>query len=536
MMPLRSLLAPLLTSAVTASAVVWAWQALVDGHERKMANVTEAVSYSTRSELARRLMAQFETFRDLASFWGRHARLPANQWSEAARIELSRFAGVDAIVWSEPGGPRFFTTGANLVLDHVPTEDEWQAIQSSVAEAHAAEVEAIVGPDPDAQGHPIFRFYAPVTGEGQQGVLVAIIDAHDMLESLLLDEAPGYEIGVSCCDGMQLYRRGPRVSDVPAAWVHEGRIAPAPGILWSVEHRPSAALAAEFDTRAIDSVLVIGLALSIMLGALLYERGRADDRAAAAAAAEQAVRAMNKELENRVAARTKDLNDVLGDLNTINLSVSHDLRSPLNAVSLLAQRILAAARDDQTDKLANRVLANVERMAGIMDRLHGFSRASTFDYCIEQVDMRALAEEVVREQAADAPSGAVVAVTDLPPAAADRTMMHVVLTNLVGNALKYVGRESDAIIEVGSCEHGGEIAYFVKDNGPGFDESLAADLFKPMMRLPATAAREGLGLGLAIAARVVERHGGRIWARSAPGMGATFYFTLPRPPAAAQAE
>jgi signal transduction histidine kinase len=415
------------------------------------------------------------------------------------------------------------------VLDRVPTENEWRAIRSSVAEAHQAESEAIVGPQIDADGHPIFRFYVPVRGERGPGVLVAVFDARDMLESLLLDQAPGYEIAVSCCDGVELYRRGTSTAEVPTAWVRAGRIAPAPGVLWSIEHRPSAALTADLGTRAIDSVLLVGLALSLLLGALLYERGRADDRAAAATAAEHAVRAMNRDLENRVAARTKDLDDVLGDLNTINLSVSHDLRSPLNAIALLAHRLRDADRGDgNAEVLAERVLANVQRMTSIMDRLHGFSRASSFQYRIERVDMRSLAEQVVREQTAGAPVCPTIEVGDLPPTDADPAMIHVVLTNLIANALKYAARATGEIeIEVGWCDHDGEIAYFVRDDGPGFDEGIATELFKPMLRRPQTGS-DGMGLGLAIAARVVARHDGEIWARSAPGQGATFYFTLRR--------
>jgi signal transduction histidine kinase len=141
--------------------------------------------------------------------------------------------------------------------------------------------------------------------------------------------------------------------------------------------------------------------------------------------------------------------------------------------------------------------------------------------------MRALAEQVVREQSLDVET---VSIGQLPPARVDRVITHILLSNLVANAAKH-GRSGRALrVEIGSIEtHSGVPAYFVRDNGPGLDPELAARLFKPLPERPRTGS-SGLGLGLAIAARAVDRHGGRIWVESTPGRGATFLFTLRAPP------
>ena len=141
--------------------------------------------------------------------------------------------------------------------------------------------------------------------------------------------------------------------------------------------------------------------------------------------------------------------------------------------------------------------------------------------------MRALAEQVVREQSLDPLA---VSIGPLPPARVDRVITHILLSNLVANAAKH-GRSSGRAlrIEIGSMQtDSGVPAYFVRDNGPGLDPELAARLFKPLPDRPKTG-NAGLGLGLAIAARAVDRHGGRIWVESTPGRGATFLFTLRAP-------
>jgi signal transduction histidine kinase len=215
------------------------------------------------------------------------------------------------------------------------------------------------------------------------------------------------------------------------------------------------------------------------------------------------------------------------DLNTINLSVSHDLRSRLNAISLIAGQLQQAVPDDARNSARyEKISENVARMAGITERLLGYSRTTSFDSELEEVDMRALAEEVVKQQSGAAHA---VSIGQLPPVQADRAIVNILLGNLVGNALKHGQSARRLEIEIGSITlDDGATAYFVRDNGPGLAKDVAERLFRPMTKTE-DARDEGLGLGLAIAARAVERHGGRIWVESEPGQGATFFFTLRAP-------
>lgn len=524
----RDLGLPIAIALVAAGAVVFLWQTLRADHERSVANVVEATSYATRSELARRLMVQFESLHTLAEFWASTADPPASP-DAAAPLALIRFEGMDAVAWSADGGVRFLATRANPVAGYVPTPAEWAPLEPLFAEARALPGARAVGPVVDADGHAIFRYYLPLERGGRHGTLVAVIDARDLLEALLVDEALGYAIRVVCCDGTELYRRGTPSEELPDAWVRGGWIAPAEGIRWNVTHRPSPELSADLETSAVDSVLIVGLALALLLGGLVFETRRANERAAAANAAEQRIRKLNRELEARVMARTQKLDEVLRDLNTINLAVSHDLRSPLNAISLIAGQLAETHRDETSARRLEKVASNVGRMTQMLDRLLSYSRTSAFQSERVDVDMRALAEQVVGEQSLDLRT---VSIGSLPPARVDPVICHILLSNLVANAAKH-GRSGRTLrLEIGSTTgDGGLPVYYVRDHGPGLDPRLAEQLFRPLKERPkAEGTSTGLGLGLAIAARAVEAHGGRIWVDSGPGRGTTFFFTLREPP------
>jgi signal transduction histidine kinase len=517
----RAIVLPAAIAIVAAGAVLLLWQELRTDHEARIANVIEATSYATRSDLARRLIVQFQSLNALADFWISYA--DANERPVKSPLDVIRFEGIDAIAWSAEDGTRFLATSRNRAPDYTPSDEEWAPYRAWVADALVEPSAMLHGPV-DRDGHAVFRYYLPIQRGSHRGALVAIIDAHDLLKAMLMDEAPGYAISVSCCAGTELYRRDVAAATIPNDWEHDGWIAPLPGLRWNVSHRPTRELAEALATSAVDSVLIVGLAMAALLGGLVFETRRANERANAANAAEQRVHKLHRELEERVVARTQRLHEVLRDLNTINLAVSHDLRSPLNAISLTIGQLQAGNRDEATGARLYKVATNVERMTAMLNRLLGYARTSAFESDLEDVDMHALAEQAAREQSLDERS---VTIGPMPSVRADSVITHILLSNLIANAAKH-GRSGRASkIEIGS--RGGAPdgpVYFVRDNGPGLDPDLAARLFRPLAdRSPASGDR-GLGLGLAIAARAVERHGGRIWVESAPGQGATFLFTL----------
>jgi len=240
---------------------------------------------------------------------------------------------------------------------------------------------------------------------------------------------------------------------------------------------------------------------------------------------------LNTELESRVRRRTAELEATNRELEAFNYSVSHDLRAPLRAIDGFSQALLedyADHFDEEGREHLHRVKAAANRMGELIDSLLTLSRLSRCDMVTHQVDLSAIAADVVHSLRREQPDRSVD--VTIPPsliAECDPVLIRSVLENLLGNAWKFTGRTADARIEVGSEVVDGEPAYFVRDNGAGFDMAYSNKLFGAFQRLHGQSEFPGVGVGLATVSRIIWRHGGRVWAHGEPGMGATFYFTLP---------
>ena len=238
------------------------------------------------------------------------------------------------------------------------------------------------------------------------------------------------------------------------------------------------------------------------------------------------------EIERRVAERTADLETAVAELETFSHAVAHELRAPLRAVGGFADALL----DDHADALpaearryAEIIRANARQMGELVEGLLRLARLDHRTIQTRPVDPGAVARRVLADLAAEYPAGVdAVDVAPLPPCVADPGMLRLLFANLLGNALKFTGDAVEPRIVVGARPENGEVVYFVRDNGIGFDQCHADRLFDPFERLHPHEAYAGTGLGLAITRRIVERHGGRIWATGAVGRGATFSFTLGR--------
>jgi PAS domain S-box-containing protein len=219
------------------------------------------------------------------------------------------------------------------------------------------------------------------------------------------------------------------------------------------------------------------------------------------------------------------------ELESFSYSVAHDLRAPLRSITGFSQIL----REDYADKLdargqeyLRRVGAAAERMGSLIDALLELSRVSRAEVRRERVDLARIARNVVSNLREGQPDRQVEAVIgDVPPAMGDPQLLRALLENLVHNAWKFTSKRADARLELGAAAgEGGAPVYFVRDNGAGFDMAHAVNLFTPFQRLHPSAQFSGSGIGLATVARIVRRHGGRIWAEAAVSQGATFYFTL----------
>jgi PAS domain S-box-containing protein len=247
--------------------------------------------------------------------------------------------------------------------------------------------------------------------------------------------------------------------------------------------------------------------------------------------AEEKIMQLNRDLEQRVAQRTADLEMANKELEAFNYSASHDLRAPLRAITGFSKILLEDYKDTldaEGQSCLDFVHQGAVRMGRLIDDLLAFSRTSRSEIGPEKVDMSALATEVFAELSSERSDRNIRFIMDeLPPACGDRAMIHQVLSNLLGNAIKYTKPRPEAVIEVSGTAGDAENIYCVKDNGVGFDMRYVNKLFGVFQRLHSAEEFEGTGIGLAIVKRIVERHGGRTWAEGKVDEGATVHFTLP---------
>jgi PAS domain S-box-containing protein len=243
------------------------------------------------------------------------------------------------------------------------------------------------------------------------------------------------------------------------------------------------------------------------------------------------LRRLNEVLEERVLARTAELEATNKELEAFVYSVSHDLRAPLRAIdgfSLMVIEDTAGRLDAADEEHLQRVRAAAQRMGLLIDHLLILSRSAHQTLLRKRVDLSATAASTLADLRNEAPGRRVEATIEPGLVVdADATLLGVILANLLGNAWKFTSKHEAARIEVGATDADGERAFFVKDDGAGFDMRHAEHLFGAFQRLHTTDEFEGDGIGLATVQRLVARHGGRVWAEAEVENGATFYFTVP---------
>jgi len=307
------------------------------------------------------------------------------------------------------------------------------------------------------------------------------------------------------------------------------------GAVGAVALRPLASgserafLAGGLLLAAAAGAIVFLLQLSRRQARMLAETRRAlETRMLEAREAEASLRRLSEDLEQRVRSRTRLLESTMSDLEALNFSVSHDLRSPIGAV-LNFVMILEEEHREQLDASGREILARIrasaERAIQLLEGLLRLSRAGRAELTVEPLDMTALAREAFAQAHEEGEVEFVL--RPLPPTRGDRALIGTVLVNLLGNAIKYTRGREKRHVEVSGFRNEAENVYAVSDDGVGFDARFASKLFGAFERLHPPGEFEGAGIGLAVVARIVLRHGGRVWAEGSPEQGATFFFSLP---------
>jgi PAS domain S-box-containing protein len=338
-----------------------------------------------------------------------------------------------------------------------------------------------------------------ITGYGPEEFTEELWDSL-MLERVLLDELSKYSFN----EAIDRVRSG-----LDTVWKCNHRIRARDGsIHWVFE--------AAVELRAQDGISYgsIGMFQDIT------ERIRVDEQ----------LRQLNEELEEHVRERTAQLEAANKELEAFSYSVSHDLRAPLRAIvsfSKIMHDEYSAGLDPEAQDILQRIGDAGRKMNLLIDDLLAFSRLGRKPLEKGPVNVNAIVHNVIDSLAQETANRQVEwDLADLPPATADPALLQQVYANLIGNAVKYTGRCPVAHIEIGCISQGGEVVYFVRDNGAGFDMQYAGKLFGVFQRLHRDDEFEGTGIGLAIVHRIITRHGGRIWFDAEVGQGTIFYFTL----------
>ncbi|MCW3085184.1 MAG: response regulator [Bacteroidetes bacterium] len=242
--------------------------------------------------------------------------------------------------------------------------------------------------------------------------------------------------------------------------------------------------------------------------------------------ADERIRELNADLQKNL----QQLEVINKELESFSYSVSHDLRAPLRALSGYS-KILEEDYEATLDEEAKRLLDNIQqsafKMGHLIDNLLEFSRLGKKEVKKTEIDMEELVQSVVRDVNSSFKHNATIKIYDLLNASGDYSLLTQVWFNLVSNAVKYSSKKNNPLVEIGCKREANGITYYVKDNGAGFEMKYADKLFGVFQRLHSNDEFEGIGIGLAIIQRVINKQGGKVWAEAKKEEGATFYFTLP---------
>jgi signal transduction histidine kinase len=501
------------------------WVLLVDERREHLTAVTTDRVAEGREVLELELAGQVRRLEGLAGLWAGFGLRRGPAWSEDAAQRLESTPGLVALAWLDDDGDD----------DRVVTREGAGAAAALLERVRGAGgASGLLGPERLATGRAGYRIQVPTGGEPgdrSAGTVVGVFDVERLLEHTLRAKAPGFAILVEW-QGERLFARGePSTDPWQTWWRAESDVALPRGGTWHLLYRPTPELAAARLTPIPHYLLAVGVLLSVAMAVAAHQLRVISRQSRGLAGANRALERRGDELEADVAARTAELEEVVQELEAFNHSVSHDLRSPLGAIL----NFVAVLEEDHRDRLGEEGLAYLARIrraatraTALLEDLLQLSRAGRAPLRRERIDMTTLARESFAQvRAAEDDFDVEFLLDPLPEAWGDRTLVGDVFANLFSNALKYSrGVEKRRIAVSGRVEADAPV-YVVTDNGRGFDMRFADKLFGLFERLHHDEAVEGTGIGLAMVARIVRRHGGWVRAEGRPGEGASFAFSIP---------
>ncbi len=523
----------LLGLAVTM--VIW-WTAMKDSQQRAAVTLN-TVAREIHGVLNVRVDRHMEALRNLALFWQLHGLLSQEAWDFNSEMMIRNFRGIESIAWvnGQTGAFRFAARDSGARLSP-------EVIRMALARAHAPGSEAIVGSTPQA---PIVMFTPVRTPQDSIGVLVATVSPEKLLGHEYLTSGDMIAYTVRAESDAVVYRWGESARSVPPGMSLDLALPQVFGRLWSVRYDPTPKYLQGVISRWHTYFLMTGVMLSLALGAIAYQfmtlreysnvltetNRRLDGQVRELSERDQHLRRLNDELEQRVTARTIQLEEAMKELEAFSHSMSHDLRSPIGAI-LNFSSILEEDYGDRLDEEGLRVLHRIrdsgQASTRLLDQIVQFVWLGRESTDKSDVDMTACARDAFLElSSGEGTANVQLDLPDLPHARGNPALLCRVFRNLLSNAVKYTRNREQPHITIGGADRAAETVFWVEDNGIGFDPAQSETLFEPFRRLHSSNAYEGVGLGLAIVAKIVRRHGGRVWAESNGGGGARFSFALP---------